>query len=258
MLFVLSPAKTLDYTSDSSHSVSTQPRLLTQTRQLATILKAFSVKQLAELMHLSQKLAELNAERYQSFSTPFTDKNAKPCLKVFRGDVYRGMQVDQYLKKDWDYAQKHLRILSGLYGLLRPLDLMQPYRLEMGTKLKNKKARDLYGFWGEHITQLLNEDARSSKSKVLINLASQEYFKAIRPKLLDIPVVTPVFKENKQGTLKVIALFAKRARGLMADFAIQKHLTEPEGLKAFSSEGYRFDPKKSSETEWVFVRNKKS
>lgn len=255
MIFVLSPAKTLDYSIQLPAGVkATQPRLAKDAVRLAEELKSYSPKKIAKLMNLSDKLADLNYQRYQAFEPKFNKNNAGPALAVFKGDVYKGMTAESYGAKQWQYAQDHLRILSGLYGVLRPLDLMQAYRLEMGTRLKVGSAEDLYAYWDDRITALLNKDIKDCGAPALINLASAEYFKSIRSKSLDAPVITPVFKEDRGGKSRVIALFAKRARGLMADFAINKQLKSPDDLKQFSTEGYRFRDSLSNDSEWVFVR----
>ncbi|MEZ4687362.1 MAG: peroxide stress protein YaaA [Bacteroidia bacterium] len=254
MISILSPAKTLDYSTAPTTESYSQPVFQDETNMLAKQLAGMKPKKLATLMHLSDKLANLNFERYQEFGFPFTKENAKQALLAFKGDVYQGMSVDDYVSEDFDFAQNHLRILSGLYGLLRPLDLMQAYRLEMGTKMKNKRGKDLYAFWGSKIAQKLNEDIASSGSRVLVNLASQEYFKAVDTEALEAALVTPHFKEYRDGKLKIIALFAKKARGMMADYIIKNRINEVESIKDFGIDGYRFDEAHSTETNWVFSR----
>jgi cytoplasmic iron level regulating protein YaaA (DUF328/UPF0246 family) len=209
---------------------------------------------LGSLMKISDQLAHLNASRYADWSKKFTFKNSRQALLAFNGDVYEGLDARTLTEKQLTWAQDHLRILSGLYGVLRPLDLMQPYRLEMGTRLQNKHGKDLYTFWGDDVTSALNSALKSSKSAALINLASEEYFKSVRPKNLDVPVITPVFEDSKGGDYKVISFYAKRARGLMARYAIEKKITRPEQLQQFNVEGYEFDPASSSATSWMFRR----
>lgn len=254
MILVLSPSKTLDYESDSRLVRYSQPDMLLKTQLLVAELKTFSTDKLADLMELSDKLATLNAQRYRSFKVPFTLHNARQALLAFKGDVYEGIHADQYNDADWDFAQSHVRILSGLYGLLKPLDLIQPYRLEMGTQLKTRFGKDLYAFWGESITNSLNQAMEGHSNPLLINLASQEYFKAVKPKLLRFPVMDIVFKEKQKGALKVIGLHAKKARGLMAEFIVKQRLDEAKGLQRFREGGYQFQKSLSTETEYVFVR----
>ena len=250
MLLVISPAKTLDYSSPQATSF-TLPDFPTEIKDLVGVLKKKSAPQLAELMHLSEPLAALNEERYQSFTDTFTPENAKQALMAFKGDVYTMMDVAEYSEADLVFAQQHLRILSGLYGLLKPLDLIQPYRLEMGTRLKTTKGDSLYAYWGSKISKALNE---AGKGQTLVNLASQEYFKAVDQKTLSLPVVNIHFKEFKDGKYQVLGLFAKQARGRMSNFVIKNRLTDPEQLKTFHEAGYEFAERLSSATDWVFVR----
>lgn len=254
MLIVLSPSKTLDETSPLPKLEATQPELLGRAGELVKVLRNYSSAKISKLMDISDKLSELNFYRFQNYSIPFTPKNARPALFMFKGDVYEPMGVMEYGKKELAYAQGHVRILSGLYGVLRPLDLMQPYRLEMGTRLPVGKAKDLYGFWGDEVSEALNGAMAGMKKPVLINLASEEYFKAVRPKVLRAPVIDIVFKEKQKDKLKIIGLFAKKARGMMTDFAIREQVNTPEKLKEFSGGGYCFQPKLSAEDSWVFVR----
>jgi cytoplasmic iron level regulating protein YaaA (DUF328/UPF0246 family) len=250
MLLVISPAKTLDYSSPQATSF-TLPDFPTEIKDLVGVLKKKSAPQLAELMHLSEPLAALNEERYQSFTDTFTPENAKQALMAFKGDVYTMMDVAEYSEADLVFAQQHLRILSGLYGLLKPLDLIQPYRLEMGTRLKTTEGDSLYAYWGSKISKALNE---AGKGQTLVNLASQEYFKAVDQKTLSLPVVNIHFKEFKDGKYQVLGLFAKQARGRMSNFVIKNRLTDPEQLKTFHEAGYEFAERLSSATDWVFVR----
>jgi cytoplasmic iron level regulating protein YaaA (DUF328/UPF0246 family) len=255
MIIVISPSKTLDFSADTRYTQAySEPDFLNESKKLVKQLAAMAEDEIADLMKVSEKLAALNYERFQSFSTPFQPDNAKQALLSFKGDVYLGFELDQYEKEDFDFAQDHLRILSGLYGLLRPLDLIQPYRLEMGTRLQNERGKDLYAFWGERITQALNQEFASADVPVLVNLASNEYFKSVQPKKLEGKVITPAFKEVREGKLRTIAIFAKKARGMMSNFAIRHRITDPEDLKHFREEGYTFQPEHSSESEWVFTR----
>jgi uncharacterized protein len=258
MIVILSPSKTLDF-SDTQTSLAHSnsygtPDLLKETLVLIKHLKKKTAGEIAQLMSISDKLASLNYERYQSFSTPFVPQNARQALLAFKGDVYTDIAVDTYTQGDFEFAQMHVRILSGLYGLLRPLDLIQPYRLEMGTRLSTSKGNSLYEFWGDKITKQLNQHFQEHPRKTLVNLASNEYFKAVNPKKLKAGIITPIFKQYKNGNYKVIALFAKRARGTMTNFIIQKKIDEVERLKTFNEAAYEYNERLSSETEWVFVR----
>ena len=250
MLIVLSPSKTLDF-STPTLTTSSSPEFQAEVRDLVSVLQKKSSAQLGKLMHLSEYLANVNADRYASFSTSLADDLGKQALLAFKGDVYTKMDVDTYTKEELHFAQEHLRILSGLYGLLKPLDLIQPYRLEMGTRLKTKKGASLYEFWGTKISKALNE---AGQGKTLVNLASQEYFKAVDKKALKLPVVHIHFKEYKNGSYQVVGLFAKQARGLMSDYAIKNRITSPEELKGFQRERYEFAESQSSPQDWVFVR----
>lgn len=253
MIIVISPSKTLDF-SANSFSTHTLPRQLDQSQALIDRARQLNPNELSKLMKISDKLSQLNWQRYQDFQQPFSLDNSKQALLAFKGDVYAGIDAAGYSEQDFDFAQKHLRILSGLYGALRPLDLIQPYRLEMGTRLQNKRGKNLYEFWGARVTELLNEDFRGETEPVLINLASNEYSKVIKPKLLNAQTLTLSFKEYKAGLYKTIGVHAKRARGLMADFLIKNRLTEIEPIKAFKRENYRFNESLSSEHQWVFSR----
>lgn len=254
MLIVLSPAKTLDYETAPNTDAHTLPDFVSHSAELIGELRKLSPAEIASLMQISDALADLNAGRFASWSKKFTTKNAKQAVLAFNGDVYEGLGAPSLAPRQLEYVQSHIRILSGLYGLLRPLDLMQPYRLEMGTRFANPRGKDLYAFWGGIVTDALNEVLASHKSKVLINLASEEYFKVVKPKLLAAPVITPVFEDWKNGKYKVISFFAKRARGLMARYAAVKGINLPEKLKQFSVDGYAFDPSVSGEHTWVFRR----
>ncbi|MET0091049.1 MAG: peroxide stress protein YaaA [Candidatus Thiodiazotropha sp.] len=254
MLIVISPAKTLDYETPPITRSHTKPRFLKDSQQLVSNLRNYSALDLAELMKLSMKLAELNFERYHDWKTPFSMKNAKQAVLAMKGDVYTGLDAETLSEESLDFAQTHLRILSGLYGVLKPLDLMQPYRLEMGTKLPNEAGKDLYAFWGETITQAINKDLEAQGDDVLINLASNEYYKSIKPKLIKGRIITPQFKERKNGGYQMIGVFAKRARGLMSRYIIDKRLQEPEALKRFKVEGYAYNKPLSKGDQWVFTR----
>lgn len=250
MLILISPAKTLDYSSPK-FTESTQPDFQTDTRSLVSIMKKKSAKEIGELMHISENLAELNEERFKTFQKDFTFENSKQALLAFKGDVYTKIDVEEFSKEEFDFAQEHLRILSGLYGLLKPLDLIQPYRLEMGIRLENKKGKNLYEFWDNKIAKAINEAANG---QTIINLASQEYFKAVHLKALKAPLVTIEFKEYKDETYKIIGFFAKQARGMMSNFAIKNRITDPEELKTFNEGGYEYSDKMSDQYNWIFVR----
>jgi cytoplasmic iron level regulating protein YaaA (DUF328/UPF0246 family) len=254
MLVVISPSKTLDF-NGRSHPNHTIPFFKSRISQLIDHMKPLSEKDLETLMNISPKLAALNHERYQRFQLPFTPDNSRQALLAFKGDVYQGIQVDDYTDSDIQFAQAHLRILSGLYGLLRPLDLIQPYRLEMGIRLSGSWGKNLYEFWANAITDRINHELdHINGAKFLVNLASNEYFKAVRPGHLNAPVLHILFKEKKNHTLKIIGVHAKRARGLMVDFIIRHQITDPENLKAFTRSGYEWHPDHSTDTEWVFAR----
>lgn len=255
MLMVISPAKTLDFDSPLATQAFTQSALLDKSQQLIDVARQLSPGQIASLMSISDKLAHLNAERFNAWQPPFSLDNARQAILAFKGDVYTGLQAEGFSERDFAFAQQHLRMLSGLYGLLRPLDLMQPYRLEMGIRLANPAGKDLYTFWGDTLTVALNDALEAQHDDVLINLASDEYFKAVKIRQLKGRVVKPVFLDEKNGTFKVISFYAKKARGLMSRFIIQHQLTTPAELKAFAVEGYCFDQASSSETELVFKRH---
>lgn len=254
MLMVLSPAKTLDYESPLTTETHTLPDFIPRSAELITVLRQKSPAEIGSLMQISDPLAQLNTARYASWSKTFSFDNARQAVLAFNGDVYEGLDARSLNQKQLAWAQDHVRILSGLYGLLRPLDLMQPYRLEMGTRLQNKRGKDLYAFWVEELTAKLAETLKSLKSKALVNLASEEYFKAVHAEALPVPVIAPVFEDWKGGKYKIISFHAKRARGLMARFAIDKKITSPEKLQTFDVEGYAFAPAASDESRWVFRR----
>ncbi|SHM59558.1 peroxide stress protein YaaA [Phytopseudomonas punonensis] len=255
MLMVISPAKTLDYDTAPVTSRFTQPEFLDHSQELVSQLRDFSPAQIAELMHLSDKLAGLNAARFGSWTPEFTLQNAKQALLAFKGDVYTGLDAESFKEADFDFAQQHLRMLSGLYGLLRPLDLMMPYRLEMGTKLANARGKDLYAFWGEHISEWLNEALQAQGDDVLLNLASNEYFGAVQRKVLKARIIDTEFKDLKNGQYKIISFYAKKARGLMARHVIKERVTDPQHLKDFDDQGYRFSAKDSTANKLVFLRD---
>jgi cytoplasmic iron level regulating protein YaaA (DUF328/UPF0246 family) len=254
MLFLLSPAKSLDYDTPAGDVPHTLPQFVPQAAELIEVLRPYSPQQIAELMDLSDALSVLNVARYEAWSPKFTAKNAKQAVLAFNGDVYEGLDAKTLNAQQLEWAQDHVCILSGLYGVLRPLDWMQPYRLEMGTSLKNPKGNNLYKFWGPQIAEYLNGRLAKDKSPVIINLASQEYFKSVDRKVLQARVVECVFEDFKGGKYKVISFNAKRARGLMARWAIEHKAKKPEDLLKFDSEGYAFDPAASESDRLVFRR----
>jgi hypothetical protein len=256
MIIVLSPAKSLDYETPPHVKKHTIPDFVDDAAELIGGLRRLSPQQIATLMDISDPLARLNFQRYADWSSQFDTRNAKQAVLAFNGDVYEGFDAKSLSAADLDYAQKHVRVLSGLYGLLRPLDLLQPYRLEMGTRFENARGKDLYAFWGGRITEALNDQLKrnTGAAPILVNCASTEYFRSVKPKLLDAPVVTPVFEDWKGGRYKVISFHAKRARGMMARYAVEKRLTAPEALKDFDSEGYAFDTDASNDSTYVFRR----
>jgi hypothetical protein len=240
MFIVLSPAKTLDYTSAMPAVEESLPRLLPQSESLVHLLREHDASSLARMMKVSDNIAQLNVARNLSWQTQFNADNSRPALFAFRGDVYSGLEVERFSQAGLAQAQQRLRILSGLYGLLRPLDLMQPYRLEMGTKLNNPAGRDLYAFWGDSITELLKKDMAGAGVDTLVNLASQEYFRAVRPAVLGARIITPVFEDEKNGKYKIISFYAKKARGLMAAWILQNKIETVQQLEQFDQAGYRF------------------
>lgn len=254
MIIVISPAKTVDFETPPQTSKFTTPDFLTESNKLVREMRQYSRNDIKKLMHVSDKIADLNIERFKSFKTPFTQKNAKQALLAFKGDVYTGLNVESFNAKDIDFAQKHLRILSGLYGLLRPLDLMQAYRLEMGLKLTVKKTKNLYEFWDSQVTEAINAEFKKQKESTLINLASNEYFKVIQKNNLEGTIITPVFKEAREDGFKIIGIYAKRARGLMSSFIIKNKIKNPDEIKKFTADGYKFSKKLSTDTNWIFTR----
>jgi len=254
MIILLSPAKSLDYESPLPTKKNTQPRFIEDSEILVKQLRTMTPAEIGKLMSISDKLADLNAERYTTWETDFTTENSRPCLFAFTGDVYQGMDLSEWKTPDFTLAQKQIRILSGLYGLLRPLDLMQPYRLEMGTKLENARGKNLYEFWGEKITDLINSDLKKSGSNFIVNLASNEYFSSVKKKSLAGDLITPVFKDEKNGKYKIIAFYAKKARGMMADYIVRNNITDVAGLKKFKTSGYKFSKADSTDDQLVFMR----
>lgn len=250
MLAVISPSKTQDFSPTSQTNFS-QLRQLPRTQELAAILKTKSQAEIAQLMSISDKLAALNTARFQAFATPFNLQNAKQALLAFRGDVYHGIDAPSLSDGDLSFAQQHLRMLSGLYGVVRPLDLIAPYRLEMGTRLVNPRGKNLYEFWGDNISKILNED----EADVIINLASNEYFKGINKPALNAKIINIAFKELKNGQYKIIGIYAKRARGLMVRFMLDNRITTPQDLQAFSADNYQFNADLSVADTWVFTRD---
>ena len=254
MLIVLSPAKSLDYKTPSKVRNTTLPEFVTESAKLIAELKKLSPQELANLMGLSDQLAALNVGRYRDWSKKFTEENSKPAIYAFNGDVYEGFDAQTLNAKALDFAQNHLRILSGLYGALRPLDLMQPYRLEMGTAFKNIRGKDLYAFWGERVTDSLKKLLEQEKKPVLLNLASEEYFKVLQAKSLGCPVISPVFQDGKDGKYKIISFYAKRARGLMARYVVENRITDPEDLQGFNVDGYKYVASESKPDKPIFRR----
>ena len=254
MLTVISPAKTLDFDTPAITEEFSQPAQLRYSRQLNKYLRKLSSDDLSQLMNVSANIADLNVGRNKHWKTPFTLDNAKQALFAFKGDVYIGLDADSMSTENLQFAQSHLRMLSGLYGVLRPLDLMQAYRLEMGTRLATDAGANLYQFWDNRITDVLNMELKQMESSTLVNLASNEYFKAVKLKSLKGRVVTPVFKDYHNGEFKMIGFYAKKARGLMARYIIDNQINEVDQIKAFDRDGYSLDTSLSNESEWVFTR----
>lgn len=254
MITVISPAKNLNFKTPSNLDGFSLPEFLEDSRSLINELRKLNPKDISTLMKVNDEIAVLNFERNLAWETPFTTDNAKQAVLAFNGQAYIGLNASTFSDNDFVFAQKHLRILSGLYGILKPMDLIQAYRLEMGIQLKTKKGKNLYEFWGDKITDLINTELEKQKNKVLINLASKEYFKSVKTKKIKGEIITPVFKEQKGNSFKVIFVYAKHARGLMSRFIIQNKIEDPEDIKAFDSEGYLFNRDLSTEKEWVFTR----
>ena len=257
MRIVVSPAKTLDYESSLPTEDFTRPAHIKRSQLLINRLRDFSALDLSELQHVSSKIAQLNFERNHEWKTPFTLNNSRQALFAFKGDVYTGLDAYSMSEQKITFAQDHLRILSGLYGVLRPLDLMRPYRLEMGTRLTTAEAKNLYEFWDMEITDALNKQLKAIQSDTLVNLASNEYFKAVKTTKVKGQIITPSFKDYKNGEYKMIGFFAKKARGLMTRFIIDNKITQPDDIKNFDIEGYAYNPLMSNEHSWVFTRRLK-
>lgn len=262
MFILLSPAKTLDYETPATTEIYTQPRFLEHSAELADVLKQYAPEEISALMKISPALGELNAERFYQWQLPITTEHAKQAVLAFKGDVYQGLAANTLTAAQLEFAQQHLRILSGLYGILKPLDLMLPYRLEMGTRLSNGRGKNLYEFWGNELTDSLNRELAEANSEVVINLASNEYFKAIKAKQLKAELVTPIFKDEKNGQYKIISFYAKKARGLMARWLIESSLNiakraDIEQLQGFAVAGYRYSAEESNKNELVFKRAEK-
>ena len=254
MLMVLSPSKTMDHKTPSITKNYSIPEYLEKSEELVKVVRKKRSEELMDLMQISQKIAELNVNRFNSWHLPFIKENSKQAVLAFKGDVYSGLNANSFSENKLKFAQKHLRIISGLYGLLRPLDLMQPYRLEMGLKLKTTSAVDLYEFWGEKITDAINILLKKEDEPVLINLASNEYFKSINKDKIDCRLITPEFKDFKNGKYKMISFFAKKARGMMARYSIENNILDPNELKNFDYEGYSYNSELSKVNNWVFCR----
>jgi cytoplasmic iron level regulating protein YaaA (DUF328/UPF0246 family) len=254
MLIVLSPAKSLDYKTPVKVKAPTLPEFVSESAKLIADLKKLAPQDVAKLMGLSDQLATLNVGRYRDWSKKFTEENSKPAIYAFDGDVYDGFDVKSLDAKSIQFAQDHIRILSGLYGALKPLDLMQPYRLEMGTSFKNARGKDLYAFWGNRVTDSIKKVLEKQKKPVLLNLASEEYFKVLQPKELDCLVIAPVFQDAKDGKYKIISFYAKRARGLMARYVVENRITDPADLKGFNLDGYKYCAAESKADKPVFRR----
>ena len=255
MLTIISPSKTLDYQSPLITQKHTLPQFISYSEKLITDCKKLTVDDLTKLMSISPKLAEINHERFQNWHSDFNLNNARQAILAFKGDVYEGLNVEDFNDNDLQFAQSHLRILSGLYGVLRPLDLIQPYRLEMGIRLKNGNNSNLYQFWGDHLTDHLNKELSKSTHPTLINLASNEYFKAIKAKQLKATIIQPIFLDQSKGEYKVISFYAKKARGLMSRYIIKNGIDKSNDIKDFNLSGYQFDSKRSTELDWYFIRN---
>ena len=257
MLIILSPAKTLDLDTPFKAPASTQPEFLGDTRKLVKILRTYDTAGLTSLMQTSAAISGINVARYKSWKTPFSDANARPAIFTFKGDVYTGLEADTFSKADLAWAQDHLRILSGLYGALRPLDLMQAYRLEMGTALANERGKDLYAFWGDKVSKAITRDLKAQGDDVLVNLASNEYSNVLQKKALNARIVAPVFKDFSSGQYRVLSFFAKKARGQMAAWILKQRCTDPEQLAGFNLDGYGYSMKDSTPDKPVFLRRNK-
>jgi len=257
MLITISPAKNLDFESPSKTDEYSLPQFLADSSELVGGLKSLSSQDLSKLMGISEKLGDLNYQRFQCWEIPFTPQNAKQAIFSFQGEVYQGLNAESLCDSSLQTAQKNLRILSGLYGCLKPLDLIQPYRLEMGTKYQNKRGTNLYQFWGSRITDFLNSEMKAQGTSILVNLASEEYFKSVKKKELQGEIIAPIFKDCKNGKYKVISFYAKKARGLMSRFIVKNKLTKPEEIQEFNLEGYYFSPEESTESSPIFLREER-
>lgn len=255
LMTVISPAKTLDFETPAPTSTSTRCRFESEAADLVDIMRTYTTADLQSMMSLSEKLARLNVERFSQWRLPMPQADSKQAIFAFKGDVYSGLDAESLSQPQFEKAQQTVRILSGLYGLLRPLDRILPYRLEMGARLKTDRGGNLYDWWGEELTRTLDKDLRDNESEALINLASNEYFKAINPKKLSVPVVVPEFRDWKNGRYKMISFYAKKARGMMVRYILDNDLRHVEDLKAFDVAGYRFDPEQSTDTRWQFLRD---
>ena len=255
MLAIISPAKSLDFDGRAPTRKSSVPSFLNDSAELIRGLRELAPQDLSDLMGISTNLAELNYDRYAAWAEPFNQRNSKQAMFAFNGDVYLGLKSTEFSERDLTWAQKHLRILSGLHGILKPLDLIQPYRLEMGTRLRNGRGGDLYDFWRDKVTAALNAAIQAQRQPILVNLASNEYFKAVDTARIDARIITPTFKDLKNGRYKLISFFAKKARGLMAAYLIKNRVSTLKALKAFDWQGYRFSPAESSANQWVFLRD---
>ncbi|WP_374666994.1 peroxide stress protein YaaA [Acinetobacter sp.] len=258
MLALISPAKTLDYETVLPTDHHTLPRLLDHSQELIDVSRKLSASDIANLMSVSEKIAHLNAERFRDWQPDFNFSNARQALFAFKGDVYTGLDAYSLKETEINYAQKHLRMLSGLYGLLRPLDLMMPYRLEMGTKLQNPRGHNLYEFWSDRITQMVNQDLEDAGSALLVNIASDEYYKSVKESKIQAEIIKPVFLDQKNGKYKVISFYAKKARGLMARYIIENKIERADDLKSFCTDGYYFDAESSLKGELVFKRDEQA
>ncbi|MGI0115664.1 peroxide stress protein YaaA [Zooshikella sp. RANM57] len=255
MLMLISPAKTLDFSSPIPNNLSVvHPQFTQQSTQLIEILRQYSTSEISQLMKLSDKLASLNVARYASWEEKHTEANSRPAIYAFKGDVYTRLDIDSFTQEDLQFANTHLSILSGLYGLLQPLTLIQPYRLEMGTKLANSKEKSLYDFWQDTITTTIRQQLDKQRDNILVNLASNEYFSAVDKKSLNADIITPSFKDYKNGTYKIISMYAKKARGMMARYIIQNKIVHPAEIKQFNESGYQFNEQLSTNDNWVFTR----
>ena len=255
MLAIISPAKALDFEQRAPTRKYTTPQFLEDSAELMAELRAKAPQDIADLMHISSDLAHLNYDRYAAWKPPFDRRNAKQAMFAFNGDVYRGLKSAEFDERDLTWAQKHLRILSGLHGLLKPLDLIQPYRLEMGARLRNERGTDLYAFWRAKVTEALNAAIAAQRQPLLINLASNEYFSVVDTAQVQARIITPAFKDWRNGRYKMISFFAKRARGLMAGYLIKNRASTLKALRAFDREGYRFSAADSTDNQWAFQRD---